>query len=142
MPHPSKRPTSDPIPADGVLARMLQQTQVDFEVEFFTSILERSSEFIEVLRAQAKNLSVKGRYAESMQIDQRWVRLRPADPLAHYNLACTYALLKQSELAITTLRKAVECGYRDFRHIREDRDFDSIRKDPRFRALLREYDSR
>ena len=41
-----------------------------------------------------------------------------------------------------TLRKAVELGYRDFRYLRQDRDLDGIRHDPRFRALLREFENR
>ena len=40
------------------------------------------------------------------------------------------------------LRRAVELGYRDFRYMREDHDLDSIRHDPRFRQLLREYENR
>ena len=35
----------------------------------------------------------------------------------------------------------VELGYRDFRYMREDRDLDTIRHDPRFRQLLREYEN-
>ena len=36
------------------------------------------------------------------------VQLRPNDPLAHYNLACSYALLKRTEQALKILRRAVE----------------------------------
>ena len=64
-----------------------------------------------------------------------------ADADAHYNLACRYASLKQPDLALRTLRTAVELGYRDFRAMVQDRQLDSVRKDPRFRALLREYQS-
>jgi len=35
--------------------------------------------------------------------------------------------------------QSIELGYRDFRYMEEDRDLDSIRKDPRFRQLLRDY---
>jgi Flp pilus assembly protein TadD len=97
---------------------------------------------VDVLRVQGNNLTLKGRYAEGMQIDKRLVQLRPSDPLAHYNLACSYALLRRPELALKTLRRAVELGYRDFRYMREDRDLDAIRHDPRFRQLLREYENR
>lgn len=65
--------------------------------------------------------------------------LRPEDATVRYNLACRYALLKQPDLALVTLRKAIELGYSDFRYMEEDRDLESIRKDPRFRKLLREY---
>jgi tetratricopeptide (TPR) repeat protein len=121
-------------------ARAADQSQLEFELEFFGRVLERYPEYVDVLRVQGNNLTLKGRYAEGLSIDKRLVQLRPADALAHYNLACSYALLKRPEQAIKTLRRAVELGYRDFRYLREDRDLDSIRHDPRFRQLLREFE--
>ena len=124
------------------LVRSSDQSQLDFEIEFFGRILERHPAFVDVLRVQGNNLTLKGRYAEGLQIDKRLIQLRPTDPLAHYNLACSYALLKRPDQALKTLRRAVELGYRDFRYMREDRDLDSIRHDPRFRQLLRDYENR
>jgi tetratricopeptide (TPR) repeat protein len=124
------------------LVRANDQSQLDFEIEFFGRILEQHTDYVDVLRVQGNNLTLKGRYAEGLQIDKRLIDLRPADPLAHYNLACSYALLKRPEHAIKTLRRAVELGYRDFRYMREDHDLDSIRHDPRFRQLLREFENR
>jgi tetratricopeptide (TPR) repeat protein len=134
--------TSQHTAAGGTLARLADQSQLDFEIDFFGGVLERFPGYVDVLRAQATNLTLKGRYADGLQIDKRLVQLRPGDPLAHYNLACSFALLKLPEQAIKTLRRAVELGYRDFRYMREDRDLDSIRHDPRFRQLLREYENR
>jgi hypothetical protein len=143
MPHPQKRPSppsaDDPFPPGSVLAFLADRNQVDFELDFFSRILNTSPEFPEVLRAQASNMTVKGRLQDGLAVDKKLVSLRPGDPTAHYNLACRYALLKQPDLALVTLRKAVELGYRDFRYMEEDHDLDSIRKDPRFRQLLREY---
>jgi tetratricopeptide (TPR) repeat protein len=124
------------------LARLANQSQLDFELDFFGGVLERHPCYVDALRAHANNLTLKGRYAEGLQFDKRLVQLRPTDPLAHYNLACSYALLKRPDQAIKTLRRAIELGYRDFRYMREDRDLDSIRHDPRFRQLLREYENR
>jgi tetratricopeptide (TPR) repeat protein len=131
-----------PATTSGALNRLAEQSQLDFELDFFTGILDKHPCYVDVLRAQGTNLTLKGRYAEGLQIDKRLVQLRPTDPLAHYNLACSYALLKRTEQAIKTLRRAVELGYRDFRYMREDRDLDAIRQDPRFRQLLREYENR
>jgi len=124
------------------LAQLAEQKQLDFELEFFGSLLEELPGFIDVLRAHGNNLTLKGRYEEGMSVDKRLIQLRPADYLAHYNLACSFALLKQHEQAIKTLRKAVELGYRDFRYMKQDRDLESIRRDPRFKQLLREFESR
>jgi tetratricopeptide (TPR) repeat protein len=123
------------------LVKPPDQNQLDFELDFFGRILESHPNFIDVLRVHGNNLSLKGRYADGLAVDKRLVHLRPGDPLAFYNLACSYALLKKAELALKTLRRAIELGYRDFRYMREDRDLDSIRRDPRFRQLLREFES-
>src|SRR5438477_6806039 len=133
---------SEPAAASSSLPRPAEQNQLEFEIEFFAGILERNPDYVDVLRVMGNNLTLKGRYAHGLQIDKRLIQLRPNDPLAHYNLACSYALLKRPELAIKTLRRAVELGYRDFRYMREDRDLESIRHDPRFRQLLREYENR
>jgi tetratricopeptide (TPR) repeat protein len=138
--HPNEG--SQPASTSGGRARPADQNQLDFEVEFFGRILEHFPDYVDVLRVQGNNLTLKGRYAEGLQIDKRLVHLRPGDALAHYNLACSYALLKRPEQALKTLRRAVELGYRDFRYLREDRDLDSIRHDPRFRQLLREFENR
>jgi tetratricopeptide (TPR) repeat protein len=132
---------AEPTATGSALARHPDQSQLDFELEFFGRILERHPDYVDVLRVQGNNLTLKGRYPDGLQIDKRLVQLRPSDPLAHYNLACSFALLKRPDHAIRTLRRAVELGYRDFRYMREDRDLDTIRQDPRFRQLLREYEN-
>src|ERR1700737_3811035 len=121
-----------PISTGSSVIRPVDQSQLDFEIEFFSNILERQPDYIDVLRVMGNNLTLKGRYVQGLQIDKRLVQLRPNAPPAHYNLACSYALLKRPDQAIKTLRLAVELGYRDFRYMREDRDLDSIRQDPRF----------
>jgi hypothetical protein len=124
------------------LKQLLEMTQVDFELDFFGRILERHPGFFEGLRVHASNLAAKSRFAESLQVERRIIQIRPGDALAHYNLACSYALLKQADLALSTLRHALELGYHDFRYINQDRDLDSIRRDPRFKKLLREFEGR
>src|SRR5262249_2290169 len=101
MAHQGKHSNKGPhIPSTGSApVRRPDQNQLDFELEFFGRILERYAEYVDVLRVQGNNLTLKGRYAEGMQIDKRLVQLRPNDPLAHYNLACSYALLKRPDQA-------------------------------------------
>jgi len=139
MSHKGKQ--SEPPSTGGALTRTADQGQLDFEIEFFGRILQRCPDYVDVLRVQGNNLTLRGRYTEGLQIDRQIVHLRPNDPLAHYNLACSFCLLKKIDLAFKTLRRAVELGYRDFRY-REDRDLAALRHDPRFRLLLREYEKR
>jgi len=144
MAHPGKfsNEGSEPTSTSSPLARLADQTQLDFELDFFSAVLQRYPDYVDVLRVLGNLLTLKGRYAEGLQVDRRLVQLRPTDALAHYNLACSYALLKRSDQALKTLRRAIELGYRDFRYMREDRDLDAIRQDPRFRQLLREFENR
>ena len=132
----------EPASAGKALTRPADQGQLDFELDFFGGILQRHENYVDVLRVMGNLLTLKGRFADGLQMDRRLVQLRPNDPLAHYNLACSYALLKRPEQSLKTLRRAVELGYRDFRYMREDRDLDAIRHDPRFRKLLHEYENR
>jgi tetratricopeptide (TPR) repeat protein len=132
----NRRPDS---PSSSALAFLAERPQIDFEIDFFEALLGRVPDFAEVLRAQASNLTAKGRVKDGLRVDQSLVRIRPHDPTAHYNLACRYALLKQRDLALQTLRKAIELGYRDFRFMTQDSDLEAIQKDPRFRAMLKEY---
>jgi tetratricopeptide (TPR) repeat protein len=116
--------------------------QLDFELDFFEAVLGRNPDFVDVLRVHGNNLTLKGRFADGLKIDRRLVDLRPKDALAHYNLACSFSLLKKVEPALRALRKAVELGYCDFRYMREDKDLAAVRKDPRFRQMLRELENR
>lgn len=127
-------------PAKG-LSQIADEKQLDFEVRFFTDVLRGYPEYVDVLRVMSNNLTQKERFKDGLELDQRLVRLRPDDPVAHYNLACSFALLKRSDAAVAALRKAIELGYRDFHFLRHDKDLESIRKDPRFRQLLREYEN-
>jgi tetratricopeptide (TPR) repeat protein len=144
MAHPGKHSNegSEHTSLSQPLTRLADQNQLEFELEFFGDVLKRHIDYIDVLRVMGNLLTLKGRYVDGLQIDKRLVQLRPGDPLAHYNLACSYALLKRPEQALKILRRAVELGYRDFRYMREDRDLESIRHDPRFRQILREYENR
>ncbi|WP_020472878.1 TPR end-of-group domain-containing protein [Zavarzinella formosa] len=134
-----KRPQSSTSTA---LGRLANQTQQDFELEFFAGILDHHPEYVEALKVHAKNLAQAKRHDEGVEFDSRITHLRPTDSLAHYNLACSYALTRRLDEALEALRRAVELGYRDFTFIQQDRDLDPVRKDPRFRAILREFKSR
>jgi hypothetical protein len=138
MASPSQQPQK--AAAVSVLARLAAQPQIDFELDFFAAILQSRPDYFETLKAHAKNLAMARRHHEGLQVDRHITRLRPQDALARYNLACSLVLTRNLEDAIVELRRAVELGYRDFAFMKEDRDLDAIRKDPRFRALMREFE--
>ena len=54
---------------------------------------------------------------------------------ALYNLACAHALAGNRDRALEALARAVEAGYDDPRHLRQDDDLRSLRGDARFLAI-------
>lgn len=61
----------------------------------------------------------------------------------YYNLACVQSLLNQKKQAITSFEKAIEWGYTEYQHVKNDADLDNIRKEKKFIAALnqlKQYD--
>ena len=114
-------------------------SQLDFELDFFERILERNPDYVAVLRVHASNLTAKGLYARGLAADRRLIRLRPNDPLSHYNLACSYSLLHMNDAAIASLDSSLKLGYRDLEHMLGDPDLAHVRKDARFVGLVGRY---
>ncbi|MCK9595417.1 MAG: hypothetical protein PHH68_04515 [Candidatus Omnitrophica bacterium] len=109
---------------------------LDFEIRFFEGLLEKKPDFIEALIALGENYTRKGLYDKGLKVDTRLAMLRPDDETVHYNLACDYSLLKEAELCLEALEKAIDLGYDDFKYMLKDPDLEYIRKDERCVRLL------
>ncbi len=118
---------------------MISREDLDFEISFYERLLKKRPDFINALVALGDAYTKSGRYEDGLKVDKRLVRLKPDDPLVHYNLACSYSLLKMAESALSALKKAIRLGYRDFAFMERDPDLEHIRKDPRYKELLFEY---
>ena len=66
----------------------------------------------------------------------RALSLEPEEPRILYNVACVFALLSESDKAISCLEKAIETGYGHKVWIKNDPDLSSVRDHPRFQALI------
>ena len=62
--------------------------------------------------------------------------LNPGSATVYYNLACFYVRAGEIERALECLEKRIEGGALPRAWVDNDPDFDSIRDDPRFRALV------
>jgi tetratricopeptide (TPR) repeat protein len=127
---------SDAVGAQMGSRRRQSDDELDFEIAFFERILKRLPNSQDVLMALGNNYTERGHFEKGLRIDERLCRLRPADPIIHYNLACSYALVGKVDQAIGTLEQAIALGYHDSGYLQRDPDLDGIRRDPRFQALL------
>ena len=70
----------------------------------------------------------------------RWVKkaqaIDPDDALLLYGVACFYSRIENTDEAIRSLERAIAAGIAHKEWIEHDSDFDFIRGDPRFQALL------
>lgn len=126
---------------DPLHSRTQRKTKEDihFEISFYESLVKEDPNFKDVLIPLAENYTKAGRHEDALKIDLKLSELLPSDPTVHYNLACSYSLLNQISEASTTLRKAVDLGYRDFKHLEEDPDLANLRAHPDFRTLKEKF---
>ena len=115
---------------------MSRSNDHEFEIGFFESVLKRDPAYTDVIEILGGLYTKHGRVADGLRMDRKLVRLLPSDPTAHYNLACSLALVKRKAEALRALRQAVELGYRDFDWMQQDPDLEGLKNHPLFRALL------
>jgi tetratricopeptide (TPR) repeat protein len=108
----------------------------EFEMGFFESVLKRDPRYTDVIEILGGLYTKHGRVADGLRMDRKLVRLLPRNATAHYNLACSLALMKRKADALKSLRQAVELGYRDFDWMQQDPDLEGLKHDPGFQALL------
>jgi adenylate cyclase len=77
-----------------------------------------------------------GQRERSLAYIDRVLRLRPDEFATAYNVACAYAVLEMREEALASLDRAVRNGRGDLGWIEHDPDFDGLRDDPRFDAIV------
>jgi Flp pilus assembly protein TadD len=113
-----------------------QSRDAAFEIAFFESVLRRDPTSTDVIELLGGLYTKVGRIADGLKMDRRLVKLQPANPTAHYNLACSLALTRRRDAALRSLRAAVTLGYRDFDWMAQDPDLEVLKSLPAFVSLL------
>jgi tetratricopeptide (TPR) repeat protein len=81
-------------------------------------------------------LYAEGRYEEAVDRGREQLERYPDAPLLLYNLACCEALAGHGDDALEHLRRAAAASERLRRGAARDDDFESLRDDPAFRAIV------
>ena len=115
---------------------MAKTDDSDFEMRFFESVLKRDANYTEVVELLGGLYTKHGRITDGLRMDRRLVKLLPRNATAHYNLACSLALLKRKAAALRSLHQAVQLGYTDFDWMQQDPDLDALKESPGFHSLL------
>jgi len=114
-------------------SRKLNRKEVrdlDVKIAFLEGVVGRDPRYIEALQILGDHYTQRGSYERSLRVDKQLSRLEPNNPLVFYNLACSYSLNGEFDLAATALEKAIALGYRDFRWLARDPDMRRLRQHP------------
>lgn len=112
-----------------------QRRDLDIEIDFLEGVTRRDPTYVEALLVLGDDYTRRGRFKEGLRVDEQLARLRPDDPLVHFNLGCSYSLTGQHTAAFAALNRAIDRGYRDFRWLARDPDLAAFRKHPLYRVL-------
>ena len=108
-----------------VKKEMLQQVSNEFTTQ------------AEVIKQKAQeNLMLK--LAKVISCFDKALEMQPRHSDAYYGKASCYALQRQTELAIATLKQAIALDPKYREMAKTDADFDGVRSDDRFQALLKD----
>jgi adenylate cyclase len=77
-----------------------------------------------------------GERDKAVEWAERALAADPDEPVLYYNVAVTYTELGNLDRALELLDRAVKLGYGNRAWLEKDSDFDPLRGDPRFQAIL------
>jgi len=83
----------------------------------------------------AYSLHAMGKYSEAIPAYQKCIAIGN-NPIAMYNLACSYAKLNDKAKAFEWLKKAVSAGFTQVQQIKSDTDLETLHSDARFQEVI------
>ena len=115
---------------------MVKRRKKDLEIEFYENIVKEKPNFFQALSCLGDAYTRRGFYKEGLEVDKKLAKLKPDDPIVHYNFACSLSLIGSLEEAFKKIEEAVLLGYDDFSYILKDPDLENLRKHPRFEGFF------
>jgi hypothetical protein len=112
-----------------------EQRDLDVEIGFMEGVIRRDPEYVEALQILGDDYTRRDRFQDGLKIDLCLAHLRPRDALVHYNLACSYSLTQQCDLAAAALDTAINLGYKDFDWMARDPDLKHLREHAGYKRI-------
>ena len=113
------------------------QSQVDFDLGFYESLLSRSPGFLDVLWAKSDLCLLLGQHERAVILSRRIVDLAPRSASAWYHLACSLSMTGQVTEAVATLAAAFERGYDNIYRLEAEPQLANLKEHPDYQRLLR-----
>jgi len=117
--------------------KLLEKLTGRFLIGIYEAALSAQPADVPVLVALGDLYTRQGLVEKGLEIDKRLVEVRPEEPTFHYNLACSHSLLGNIDTAFEALQRAIQLGYDRFEQLSADPDLENLRRDVRWRQMLR-----
>jgi len=98
--------------------------------------LDLNPDDVRALYYSATAYAALGERDKAAELAERALTADPDEPVVAYNVACIYTELGNIDRAIELLDRAVTLGYGNRAWLEQDSDFDLLRGDPRFQAII------
>jgi tetratricopeptide (TPR) repeat protein len=115
---------------------MPRRPDLAFEIQFLEPLLRTDPKNTDVLAVLGHHYTKLGQHDKGLDVDRRLVVLKPRDPTARYNLACSLSLIGEVEEGLRELAQALELGFNNLELLLSDPDIQKLRGHPTFRELL------
>ena len=113
-----------------------QKSDDEFTIWFLEGVLDKYPAYVECLMYLGNANTATGMFEKGLEVDLKLVKLRPGDPLVHYNLACSFSLMGMLSESLGSLEKAIGLGYNDLEHLVNDSDLDGLKDEDGYNALI------
>ena len=109
--------------------------QLDKAQREFQTALKLEPGSMKILKALAMVYVNKKQYQEAILTFKRLVDIQPENNIFHYNISCLYAIQNMKNESIEWLTKAIDNGYSNWDHLKNDKDLENIKYTPYFKSL-------
>ena len=113
-----------------------QKSDDGFTIWFLEGVLDKYPTYVECLMYLGNAYTTTGMYEKGLEVDLKLEKLRPEDPLVHYNLACSLSLVEMLNESLEALEKAIDLGYNDLEHLVNDSDLDGVKDEEGYKVLI------
>lgn len=100
------------------------------------------NQFFVHLSEEARFLTSRKQYGAAVENLTLLTLIAPDNPRVLYNLACAYALNRDRNRALETLRRAVDKGFKDAAAIERDKDLETLRDDAAYKQIIEDLKKR
>lgn len=138
----SKSVTSTNVEAILVSARkLISRRSFDKAAAQLRQLVDQEPENAQGWQLLGYSLHAIGKIDEAIEAHQSATKFESTKALGHYNLACAYSLQNKASDALSHLEKAMDAGFDNINHIKNDSDLENVRSSNAYTELMAKLDS-